>query len=94
MFRSPTPSSGANSVITDTAASSAVVSTGGGGSSGHKRVAMANKPPANNQKQLVLGQSVGGGNLITPQNTMTTRRSLRIFGSTQVNYLCFFIQKT
>jgi len=44
----------------------------------NKRVAMAAKPE--NQKQSVLGQS---GNVITPQNSLPTRRSSRLFGSTQ-----------
>jgi len=43
-----------------------------------KRVAMAAKP--DNQKHSVLGQ---GGNVITPQNALPTRRSSRLFGSTQ-----------
>merc|ERR1719383_727064 len=43
-----------------------------------KRVAMAAKPE--NHKHSVLGQS---GNVITPQNTVPTRRSSRLFGSTQ-----------
>lgn len=43
-----------------------------------KRIAMAAKPE--NQKHSVLGQ---GGNVITPQNTLPTRRSSRLFGSTQ-----------
>jgi len=45
-----------------------------------KRVAMANKPN-NNGKQSVLGQS---GNLITPQNTVPTRRSSRLFTTQSV----------
>ncbi|XP_023328144.1 cell division cycle protein 27 homolog isoform X5 [Eurytemora carolleeae] len=44
-----------------------------------KRVAMSAKPE--NQKPAVLVPS--GGNVRTPQNTLPTRRSSRLFGSTQ-----------
>ena len=47
-----------------------------------KRVAMSAKPE--NQKPAVLVPS--GGNVRTPQNTVPTRRSSRLFGSTQVNF--------
>ena len=58
-----------------------------------KRVAMSAKPE--NQKPAVLVPS--GGNVRTPQNTVPTRRSSRLFGSTQVNFgkfhfLFFFIK--
>jgi len=43
---------------------------------------MSAKPE--NQKPAVLVPS--GGNVRTPQNTLPTRRSSRLFGSTQVNF--------
>ena len=52
---------------------------------------MSAKPE--NQKPAVLVPS--GGNVRTPQNTVPTRRSSRLFGSTQVNFwtFSFFLEK-